>query len=153
MTARKLIALTLTTWLIATALGGGPAFASQKEDSEKDMYPTVVKHLPPIDTVEIDRIPPVPDDPVILTGKPAQTLAQAWRRLRRGKGLQCFGPGYTVRFKSAGKIIVGARVCFGCENIETTATGITSIGGNREAYRAFKTLVTTAAPYPSQPKS
>jgi hypothetical protein len=146
-------ALVLAVWLGVLALCAGPAPPHQREESEKDLYPSVVKHLPAIDTVEISRIPLVADDPVILTGQEAQTIAQAWRRLRRGAGMQCFGPGYTIRFKSAGKVLVEAQVCFDCENILTPATSIASIGGNRMAYRAFKRLVTTAAPYPARPLS
>jgi len=148
----KLIILTVIASLVAIGFDRGPALACQTGESEKDLYPSVVRHLPPIDTVEISRIPLLPDDPVNLTGKQAQVIAQTWRRLRRGAGLQCFGPGYTIRFKSAGKVLVEAKVCFDCENISTTATDIASIGGNRAAYREFKRLVTAAAPYPSEPK-
>lgn len=151
-TAIKLVILTLVAPLVAPALPLPPGMARQSGESEKDLYPSVVRHLPPIDTVEISRIPLVPDDPVILTGRQALVIAQTWRRLRRGTGLQCFGPGYTIRFKSAGRVLVEAEVCFDCENIRTAATDIASIGGNRPAYRAFKRLVTAAAPYPTRPK-
>lgn len=64
-----------------------------------------------------------------LTGDPAQNLASQWRQLRLDTdGMAgCYDPHHVIQFRSGGKVICEATMCFSCGNTSLPAFPIQTL--------------------------
>lgn len=126
-------------------------------------------NLPPIDEIRLLRLANKPAQPDLgtfkipfhegpdlrivadktLAGTAAQSLANQWRQLRLHNDYMagCYDPHHVLQFRSGGKVICEAVMCFACGNTTLPAFPIRTLvsfenaDGGSPSYRQFKQSV------------